>query len=214
MMRSMLLTMNAECRQSGALRTMRRYTKLLSRIVAVSAIIVIPVGCSTERVTSDGRPMPPAPRAAPATPKDSQSNALAMLVGFKAVDTNGNNYPDLITVQTYLYAKPHPTSMYEDGTFVFELYKSGGNSRNEQPLLTWRYEKADVDQAKMYSHLFERGYTFKLSLLDHGSDQLPLTAGNLIGRFEPADGREPIRCVGVRTIQLGRTGGSATASAN
>lgn len=173
------------------------------------AILILFSGCSSEVKTSDGRPMPPAPRASPTTPKDSKTNAMAMLVGFKPTDTNGNSYPDLITVQTFLYAKPHPTSMYEDGVFIFELYKSGGSSRNEAPLAAWRFEPAESESARVYSQLFERGYTFKLSLLDVGSDILPVSTGNLVGRFEPSDGRPAIPCVGVRTIQIGRSGGAA-----
>lgn len=212
-MRGMLSTMSDTVGRRRRNRVQRRPAGTRSLHAAVVVLISTTAGCTSSVTTSDGRPMPPVPHAAPQTPSDSKPNAMAMLVGFKPTDTDGNNYPDLITVQTYLYSRPHPTSIYDDGAFVFELYKAGGTARNEKPLLTWRFEKADVDNARMYSRLFERGYTFKLSLLEHGSDRLPLTTGNLIGRFEPADGSEPIRCVGVRTIQIGKAGGSATASA-
>jgi len=172
---------------------------------AMALVCVLFAGCSTEVTTSDGRPMPPPPREGPPPPTEADVNAMAMLVGLKPSDSDGNGYPDLITVQTYLYAKPHPTSLYESGAFVFELYPQGESVRAGEPIATWRFGNAEAKSARSYSRLFERGYTFKLNLQDAGGDRRPLTTANLVGRFEPADGREPVEARGVRVIQIGST---------
>ncbi len=175
----------------------------LCNIVAF-AMLALVMGCSTKVTTSDGRPMPPEPNSAPKTPVDADANAMALLVALKPTDSDGNSYPDQIAVQAFLYSRPHPTSIHEPGAFVFELFAAGASVHNSTPIASWRFEGQRVDDARIHSRLFSRGYTFRLSLLETGGDVLPSMTSNLIGRFEPADGRAAVRADGVRIIQIGR----------
>lgn len=195
----------------GTSRCGSRGARAAAWMLLVAGACVLMSGCSTEVTTSDGRPMPPEPKSSPPPPVNAEPNAMALLVGLKPTDSDGNGYPDLLTVQAYLYAKPHPTSLYEPGEFVFELYRQGKSSRTGEPIASWRFSSAEAEAAQSYSRLFERGYTFKLSLHEAGTDRLPLTTANLIGRFEPADGDAPVESTGVRVIQIGR--GDTTALA-
>jgi hypothetical protein len=54
-------------------------------------------------------------------------------------------------------------------------------------------------------------YRFQLSLLEVGDDRLPLERADLVCRFEPADGSQPITSDGVRTIQIGRRAAAESA---
>lgn len=137
---------------------------------------------------------------------------MALLVGVKPSDSDGNSYPDQIAVQAFLYAQPHPTSIHEPGAFVFELYPAGASTRRNRPLATWRFDAEQVERAQFNSRLFARGYGFHLSLLEVGGDVYPSMTANLVSRFEPADGRPPVESHGVRIIQIGR-GTAASASA-
>ncbi|MHC4947837.1 MAG: hypothetical protein ACYTG1_06200 [Planctomycetota bacterium] len=180
----------------------------MTRAALVVAILCLPAasgGCETTVTTSDGRPMPPEPRPAPATPDDARVNAIALRIGAKPTDTDGNGFPDQIAVEAYLFAQPHPTPIFEDGTFVFTLFPAGSSIHGDvAPLARWRIGGADLDRLKTRSPLFGPAYGIRLSLLETGGDQYPLLGANLTARFEPADGREPIRTGDVYTIQIGR----------
>jgi hypothetical protein len=180
------------------------------RIIVTSLLPVIAAcalsGCQTTAVhTSDGRPMPPDPRPAPRTPTDAVPNAMAMRVGAKPLDTNNNGFPDLIEVESFLFAEPHPTPMFADGTFVFELFLRGqALSDDATPIARWVFTGKDLQRSRVLSDLFGPSYRFNLSLFEVGGDEFPLTGADLTGRFEPGDGGDAVRCRGVRSIQIGR----------
>ena len=94
--------------------------------------------------------------------------------------------------------------MREDGTFVFLLFVSGEVGRaNAQPIRQWRIEGAELQRAQARS-AFGESYQFKLSLLADGTDTLPIAAADIVCRFEPADGRDPVYAGQISSIQLGR----------
>ena len=161
--------------------------------------------CQTDHVTtSDGRPMPPPPRQAPVVPADALVNTIVTQVGAKGIDTNGNGYPDEIRVISHLLSDPHPTPLFEPGTFVYQLFTSGDATRADaSPLAAWTFSPAEAQQARTGSTLGP-AYAFRLSLLQSGAEKLPPMLADLTCRFEPADGREPVRSRSVYSIQLGR----------
>lgn len=177
---------------------------IASLLLAVGALALL--GCQTTAVrTSDGRPMPPEPRPAPRTPQDAIPNAMAMRVGAKPLDTNNNGFPDLIEVESFLFAQPHPTPMYADGTFVFELFLRGqAMAENATPIARWEFAGDDLQRSRVLSDLFGPSYRFNLSLFEVGGDEFPLTGADLTGRFELGDGADVVRSRGVRSIQIGR----------
>jgi hypothetical protein len=179
-------------------------------------VIALPLGCVTTNVeTSDGRPMPPDPSPPPRTPVGAKVNAIALRVGAKPVDTNGNGYPDQISVEAYLFSRPHPTPIYEDGAFVFELYHQGQSDQpNARPISRWRIEGDALAQSRVIAVPFGPSHAFMLSMLETGGDQYPLIGADLVCRFEPADGRSAVRIDGVRTLQIGRPGGAVGATTN
>jgi hypothetical protein len=148
--------------------------------------------------------MPPEPRPGPRTPADARADALVIQVAAKPRDTNGNKYPDLIEVMANLFATPHPMPLHEDGAFVFQMYPSGTVDQPDAAVLReWRIEGAALERARAMNPLFGPSYQFNLSLLDGGTDRLPLMAADLVVWFEPADGRDSILRREVHTLQIG-----------
>jgi hypothetical protein len=180
-------------------------------VLCASAVILLS-GCKTERVTTSNGGLPRSysqPVAPPPTPRDAKANRMAFFVGQKPDDTNGNGYPDLISVTVMLFATPHPTAIVEPGQFVFTLYPQGTiNEPGVKALGTWRLD--DVrSQAALAVTLGGPCYQFQLSMLDPSSgftsDKLPLDQADLVCQFIPADAAlPPVQCEGVRTIQIGK----------
>ncbi|MGI9015401.1 MAG: hypothetical protein ACR2GY_14305 [Phycisphaerales bacterium] len=168
-------------------------------------LLVGPAGCrsTVERGGGDSRPLPPAPRAGQSGPPGAHAKRIAMQVAAKPRDTNGNRYPDLIEVMANLFSD-HPMPMYEDGTFVFQMYPSGRSDvPDARPIREWRIGGERLRAAQVGNTIYGLTYRFALSLLDEGGDQFPLMSADLICRFEPADGRAPIHRRDVHTMQIG-----------
>ncbi len=159
---------------------------------------------SRPNALADPRPMPPEPREAPETPADAKADALVLQVAAKPRDTNGNQYPDLIEVQANLFARPHPMPLHEEGAFIFRLYPGG---RTDDPAVTpireWRIEGDALDESRVINPLFGPTYQITLSILDEGTDRLPLMSADLVASFEPADGRAPVVRREVHKMQIG-----------
>lgn len=162
------------------------------------------IGCQTESITtSDGRPMPQKPRAAPAAPANAKPNRMAFMVSSKPEDTTGNGYPDLIMATVALFALPHPMAMRFDGMFEFTLYQRGeARDPNAEPIAHWVKQGEAVRQAEATAG-YGPCYQFSLSLVEVGSDVIPLTSADLRCTFHPADGSTPVHSDGVRSIQVG-----------
>lgn len=187
-----------------------RATMLMLRALILACLPILsscgstPARDSRSAATADTRPMPPEPRPGPRTPVGAQSDALVIQVAAKPRDTNGNKFPDLIEVMANLFATPHPMPLHENGAFVFQLYLGGGiDNPQAAALREWRIDGADLEGAKVINPLFGATYQFRLSLLENGTDRLPLMAVDLVAWFEPADGREPIVRREVHTMQIG-----------
>lgn len=150
------------------------------------------------------RPMPPKPRPGPLTPSGARANALVLQVAAKPRDTNANKYPDLIEVMANLFAQPHPMPVHEDGVFVFQLFPGGrSDDPTATPLREWRVQGEALQQAKVVNPLFGATYQFSLSLLENGTDRLPLMAADLVAWFEPATGGDAVVRRQVHTMQVG-----------
>lgn len=177
-------------------------------VVACMAALSIVAGCETTNVqSSDGRPLPPEPRPAPTTPANAKVNSIALQVGAKPTDTNGNGYPDLIRVEAYLFARPHPSPTYEDGAFRFRLFYRGQTDLpGAEPIAEWRFEAEALEECRRVTSLFGPGYQFGLSLLEAGGEEHALCGADLSCQFEPADGRPPVAASGVRSLQIGKRG--------
>lgn len=189
---------------SGPTRPLLRM--LVPALLALLALLLGVAGCQTESVvTNDGRPLPPDPRPAPPVPRGAQPNRMILLVGRKPDDSDGNGYPDLIRVETALFAQPHPTSMSYDGAFVFTLYRLGETRQpGAVPLAEWRIA-GDEQRDALARAPYGACYRFRLSLLDAGVDERPVEQADLRGRFEPAGGGPAISASDeVRPVVIGR----------
>lgn len=173
------------------------------RVGALLSIAALLGGCETTVETSDGRPMPPPPRAAPDTPDAAPINAIALVLGPKPIDSNGNLRPDMIQIEAYLFSRPYPSPMHRDGTFEFEIYRVGGMGRaGEKPLRRWVVPPERVAAMRAKS-LVGPSYSIGISLLDGGAtDQIGEQSVDLIAYFTPADGGERIMSMGVRTVSM------------
>jgi hypothetical protein len=166
--------------------------------------LVISAGCTSSRSTAAyTRPLPPKPRALQLAPPDARANALVLNVSAAPLDTNGNGYPDLIHATAHLFDTRYPPAIKEDGTFVFLLYASGQVGRPDvDPIQEWRIEGEALEQARARS-AFGECYRFRLSLLDGGTDRLPIGMADIQCWFEPADGRAATYAGGVTSIRIG-----------
>lgn len=148
------------------------------------------------------RPMPPKPRPIRPAPPDARADALVLNVGAAPIDTNKNDYPDLIRATAHLFDTRYPPAIREDGVFVFHLYAAGEVSlAGAQPIRTWRID--DTQERLLTRSAFGECYQFRLSLLADGGDTLAITAADLVCWFEPADGREPIYAGEISQIKVG-----------
>ena len=167
-------------------------------------------GCRTTVIsTSDGRPMPPEPRPAPEVPADAEVNAMAMFVSTKAMDSNGNGYPDVINAEVFLFSKPHPSPMYEEGRFIFALYPVGENIPDDPPIIAAWHMGAEAVRDARFETTMMKGHAFRLCMLDADilapfGDRYPLMSANLQCRFEPSTGTEAVETVEVYWIQIGK----------
>jgi len=179
-----------------------------TRPILAATVVAALAGCVTTSVeTSDGRPPPPQPRAAPATPADAPITDVAAVLGPKPLDTNGNLRPDTIQVELYLFARPYPSPTMRDGSFEISLYPMGQSGSPDapaaDPLRTWTVGPDAVRAARAMA-LAGPCYRINLSLLDGGqSDDLGVSSVDLTARFRPT-GEDaiviPMR--GVRTVSL------------
>ena len=176
---------------------------LRSRLFLPVTVAMFILGCQTTNVEfSSARPLPPDPKPAKPVPSSATANAMALAVEGKPADTDGNGYPDTITVSMYLFSLPHASPMFEDGTFVFTLQRDGSADADDSHHLgQWRL---NVDEIQRGRTIYGPSHLVRLSLLEIGSDRYPLMSANLHCRFEPADGRDAISPRGVHWVQLGR----------
>jgi hypothetical protein len=162
-------------------------------------------GCMTESiVATDGRPMPPKPRAAEPAPRGATPNAMTLIVAPPG-DSDGNGFPDLIPVESALFALPSEAPLDDaDGAFVFTLYRRGEARRPDAaPIAEWRFE-GDALAAARGRRFYGACYAFSLSLLERGTDKMPPIAADLRGRYESASGEVVRASEELRLVQLGR----------
>lgn len=179
-------------------------------ITIALAGLVTGVGCQTERITtSDGRAMPPEPRPPTAAPADLPPRIM-YLQPFPLIDGDGNGYPDLIPIETRLWADLRFAALEADGTFVFTLYRRGEAGRpGAEPIAEWLIEGEAVQAGRAQSPIGVR-YLFRLNLLESTTDRLPPTHADLRGRYEPANGAAVVHTRDeVRPVQIGRRPGTS-----
>lgn len=171
-------------------------------LLTVLLVVCGSTGCQVTTET-EGAPLP-VRRDAPQNPSGIQATRMLFAVESKPADTNGNGYPDTIHATVMLFRPPHPTPFWEAGRFVFALYPHRQvHQPGVEPIAEWIVEPDVVRESRAFTDIGET-YQFRLSLLEHRSDRMPLMSADFICRFEPLDGRTPVHSSGVRTVQLGR----------
>jgi len=179
------------------------------RRVLITALLVILTSvlpaCETTVTSDSGRPMPPTPRAAPKTPDAAVPNALVLRHPTKAVDTNGNAFPDQIIIEIYLFAKPHPMPVHRAGMFTLALQRSDSRQPDAEALAQWTIDAERARQSRIRHPVWGAGYRFELSLLETGTDRYPPQMAYLTCRFIPSDETEgqPITSKGAHWLQIG-----------
>lgn len=173
--------------------------------IGVGLCTLLAAGCTRSRMTTSYyRPIEPQPRPLPPPPPDARADALVLNVSTTPDDTNGNGYPDLIRADAHLFDTRYPPAIREDGAFVFQLYAAGDVGRGEtEPVRRWRIDEEQTPQ-RLVRSAFGDCYQFRLSLLEEGTDSLPFDSADLVGWFEPADGRTPIYAGQISSIQVGQ----------
>lgn len=181
-------------------------TSLRASIAATLALTL--ASCQQTITTSDGAAPSPKPTQPVPPPVTARANALAITFAPKPSDTNGNLLPDTLAVTAYLFAKPHPTPLFADGSLHFAIYRLGQAGTSDQPgtdpLRSWSFGTAQV-QAMRSMSLAGPCHELTLSLLDSGgTDALPVESVDLIAWFTPADGGDKVWLRGVRGVQFPR----------
>lgn len=179
-----------------------------STLTVIVGCLLVPgvmSGCETVRITTGvSRQVPAQPRQAPTTPEDALVNRMVFVVGSKPHDTDGNGFPDRIETTVTLFATPYPSPKWSAGRIVCGMYRKGTARRDQsEPVAEWIFENDALERARTMSRV-GRQYRLPLNLLEVGTDRLPFSEVDLICRFEPAGGGEPVHCDGVRSIQIGR----------
>ena len=166
--------------------------------VAVAAIAVAATlaGCVTDSVESaTGRPLPPDPRKVPPASAGDPINAISVLKSQQPIDTTGNGFPNLLGAGVYLFARPYPIPRFATGTLVFELFEPGGfdpaSSASSPSLATWTLGPEDMATARV-DNLIGPGYQISLDLGTIGLSELAVSSADLVVRFLPGDGSEPV----------------------
>lgn len=162
-------------------------------------------GCASQTVTtSDGRPMPPKPRAVEPPPPGSPVERMMLVVGQNVQDTDGNGYPDTLMASVGLFTEPATVAIPADGSFVFTLYRQGeANLRDVRPVAQWRFD-AETAATRVARKPWGTGYDFELNLLAQGGDRMKSTACDLRGTFVRADGTSVQSSNEVRPVRVGR----------
>jgi len=179
------------------------------RTLAAATMLAL-AACETTVTTSDGARPNPKPTAAPVAPADARPNAMAITFAPKPADTNGNLLPDSLQVTAYLFARPHPSPLFFDGSFHFAIYRLGEAGTADRPgptpLRTWTLGPETVAISRSRA-LAGPCHEFVLSLLENGgTDALPVESVDLVAWFEPADGSGAVWLRGVRSVQFPRPG--------
>ena len=173
-------------------------------VISLASAGLVVAGCQTQTISSDGRPLPPKPNAAPVAPVDAVPTRMLMFVGQRADDSDGNGFPDQLRASVGLFAPNYDLAVARRGTFTFELFRLGDFGQpGTEPLRTWTFDP-DVSAPFVTSKPWGQGYDFTLSLLDGGSDRLaPLTV-DLRARFvDEATGSRATVSNEPRTFRIG-----------
>lgn len=153
-------------------------------------------GCVTDSVESTtGRPLPPDPREVPPASVGDPINAISVLKSQQPIDTTGNGFPNLLGAGVYLFARPYPIPRFATGTLVFDLFEPGGfdvvQGASSPPLATWTLGPEDMAAAQV-DNLIGPGYQISLDLGAIGVSELAVDSADLVVRFLPSDGTEPV----------------------
>jgi hypothetical protein len=168
----------------------RLHTHLHATLLAATVGVALFTGCVTE-----GKRPPPPPQPVPPQPRDLQPDRVVRAVGLPE-DTDRSGHSDLIPITVYLFATNYDAPLSVPGRFVFALRTPDGAE-----LARWEFDEART-QAASRMFLVGPGYTFRLNLLDVGSDQLPISEPLLFVSFYPRHGA-PVEPRAGTTIFMG-----------
>ncbi len=135
----------------------------------------------------------PRHRDIPAPPQAARPSRLVLSVGRFLEDSDSNGYGDLMTVSVYLFDERYPHApVTTPGSIEFVLRSPAGKD-----LRTWTFSDTQT-RAALTNLPAGPGYTFRLSLRDHGSDQLPGMTAELFAIFKAPAGENVQSNVPVR----------------
>ena len=169
---------------------------LRSAGLAFLAVALPLAGCVT--TGGEERPQPKTKLGTQRQPEGVTPGALFVATEYP-IDSDANGYVDTINVRVYLFDGSGKTtlSIYLPGDFEFTLQDARGHQ-----VAVWRIPSAKAADALQ---LMDAGpsFSFRLSLLDFGTDKLDTPSVVLTSVFFPVGGA-PIRSTGGNAFRLGR----------
>lgn len=139
--------------------------------------------------------------------RDVRPNRMALIVGPKAEDIEGDGQADLISVSVILFKEPRPEPVIITGTFEFEAVPLKQNDSTSMPPLKWRFDEAQTHAAEGPTMFGFPGYRFRLDVRQVRQGRLPSQVVNIKAMFHPSSGGPPIHCVpDQRLVRVGENG--------
>lgn len=140
----------------------------------------------------------PRQRHIPAPPIATRPTRLVLSVGRFLEDTDSNGYGDQMTVSVYLFDERYQHApITSEGVIEFVLRSPSGKD-----VRTWTFTEVQT-KAALTNLPAGPGLTFRLSLRDNGSDQLPGMTAELIAIFKTPAGEVAQSSVPVRIGKMG-----------
>lgn len=165
--------------------------KLCSLSILFTVAVLIVPGC----VNADERPTP---QPTPNQPANVIPDRISLSASWPE-DTDANGCADTTTVVVYIFDTRYSAApIAVPGEMTIRLVDKSGAAIRQ-----WQYTQQET-QAAIRTFAAGPGYQLLPSLLDHGTDRVPVQEVDVVAIFTPINGT-PVRSRGAATIRIGRS---------
>lgn len=182
--RSLQISKCEKCGLGSLYRSRFGIGALRVAVLGLTSSVFFLGGCVTEN---------PRQREVAAPPPSARPNRLVLSAGQFMEDSDANGYVDAMTVSVYLFDERYQQAPIScDGVIEFVLRSPTGKE-----IRTWTFTEAQTKSARTRLPAGP-GYTFRLSLRDNGTDQMPSMMAELSATFKATSGESARSNVPIR----------------